>query len=154
MKNIVHTVFILLVVVTFALAGYSCEKYDSKPKRDIPCKVLLVTIITEKQKQFDKDDKVVVVDVVVKNDTIYKEIRPGRFIAPLPVFPSTYCFTHEDIETHELITNCYVFDAWFTDAPSARTPAGTTPNLPPYDLATKPIWLDMILYSRWLKISD
>ena len=145
MKNIVHTI-LLSAAVIFAVAGYSCKKYDNEPNRDEPCKVILVTIITEKVKVKDDDGKDIEKDVVFKNDTIRMEILPGKFIAPLPVF-SAYSFDFNDFRYS------YVFDAWYTDAPSSRTPAGTTPNLPPYDLATKPIWLDMTLYSRWLKES-
>jgi hypothetical protein len=137
MNNILHTIFILLAVIIFALAGYSCKKYDSEPNRDRPCKVLFVTIITGY-------DEVAKKDVVLKNDTIRMEVMPGKYIAPLPVFPS-YAFPSYGV---------YAFDAWYTDAPSSRTATGLTPYLPPYDLATKPIWLDVTLYSRWLKVSD
>ena len=140
MKNIVHTVFILPAVVIFAIAGYSCTKYDSEPNRDRPCEVLLVTLITETVKVSNNRDST----VVLKNDTIRMEVLPGKYISQAPVFPS-YSFPSWGV---------YVYDAWYTDYPSSRTGAGITPNLPPYDIATKPIWLDVTLYSRWLKISD
>ena len=139
MKNTVHTVFILLAALIFAITGYSCEKYDSEPNRDRPCQVIMVTLITETVRVNNRDST-----VILKNDTIRREVLPGKYIAPVPVFPS-YSFPSFGI---------YVYDAWYTDFPSSRTGAGLTPNLPPYDIATKPIWLDVTLYSRWLKISD
>lgn len=48
----------------------------------------------------------------------------------------------------------YRFDGWFVNSADAnpdptKTPA--VPKFPVYDVLTKPIYLDVILYARWIK---
>jgi uncharacterized repeat protein (TIGR02543 family) len=48
----------------------------------------------------------------------------------------------------------FKFDGWYANSADAnpdpnKTPA--VPKFPAYDVATKPIYLDVILYARWIK---
>ncbi|WP_008586985.1 InlB B-repeat-containing protein [Niabella soli] len=48
----------------------------------------------------------------------------------------------------------FTFKGWYTNAADANPdPAKNTaaPKFPEYDIATKPIYLDAILYARWVK---
>jgi hypothetical protein len=46
------------------------------------------------------------------------------------------------------------FDGWYTNAADANpnpTKNTAAPKFPSYDITVKPIYLDMILYARWIK---
>jgi len=48
----------------------------------------------------------------------------------------------------------FKFDGWYTnsaDADPNPTKNVNPPKFPVYDVATKPIYLDVILYARWIK---
>jgi uncharacterized repeat protein (TIGR02543 family) len=48
----------------------------------------------------------------------------------------------------------FTFDGWYTNSADANpdpTKNTTPPKFPAYDIATKPIYLDAILYARWVK---
>ena len=61
----------------------------------------------------------------------------------------------------ELINNApvpsragYNFDGWYTNSADANpnpTKNTAAPKFPAYDISVKPIYLDMILYARWVK---
>ena len=48
----------------------------------------------------------------------------------------------------------FKFDGWYTNSADANpdpTKNIAAPKFPAYDIATKPIYLDAILYARWIK---
>ena len=48
----------------------------------------------------------------------------------------------------------YTFDGWYANSADANpNPTKNTapPKFPAYDITTKPIYLDVILYARWVK---
>jgi uncharacterized repeat protein (TIGR02543 family) len=48
----------------------------------------------------------------------------------------------------------FKFDGWYTNSADANpdpTKNTTAPKFPAYDITTKPIYLDVILYARWIK---
>lgn len=48
----------------------------------------------------------------------------------------------------------FKFDGWYTNAADANpdpTKNKTAPKFPVYDLTAKPIYLDVILYARWIQ---
>lgn len=71
-------------------------------------------------------------------DTAFVKTTAGSLIQNVPV-PTRAGFT---------------FDGWYTSSADANPdPAKnkTAPKFPAYDVATKPIYLDAILYARWIK---
>lgn len=70
-------------------------------------------------------------------DTVFIDIEAGQMVnAPVLTRPG------------------FKFDGWFTNSADAnpdptKTPAVT--KFKAYDLTVKPIYLDMILYARWIK---
>jgi hypothetical protein len=70
-------------------------------------------------------------------DTVFVEVEAGQMVNA-PVITRTG----------------FKFDGWFTNSADAnpdptKTPAVT--KFKAYDVAVKPIYLDMILYARWIK---
>jgi uncharacterized repeat protein (TIGR02543 family) len=65
------------------------------------------------------------------------------------------------ISAGELIQNApiptragFTFNGWYTNSADANpdpTKNTAPPKFPAYDIATKPIYLDAILYARWIK---
>jgi len=48
----------------------------------------------------------------------------------------------------------YIFDGWYTNSADANpdpTKNTKAPKFPAYDVTSKPIYLDVILYARWIK---
>ncbi len=69
-------------------------------------------------------------------DTIFMDVVPGQLVPQIPVVekPGFY------------------LEGWYTDAAQANTAKGGVLKFPAYDLTTKPIYLDVILYARWLAL--
>ncbi|HVW61487.1 MAG TPA: InlB B-repeat-containing protein [Puia sp.] len=69
--------------------------------------------------------------------------------------------TFVDAKAGELVQNApvptragYTFDGWYANSADANpNPTKNTapPKFPAYDITTKPIYLDVILYARWVK---
>lgn len=71
-------------------------------------------------------------------DTLFVQVQAGELIANPPV----------------LTRSGFRFDGWYTNSADAiPDPTKNTkpPKFPAYDITTKPVYLDMILYSRWVK---
>ncbi len=88
---------------------------------DRTCKVAFITNLTN-----------------AAGDTVFVDVEAGQLAANIPVLTRTG----------------FKFDGWFTNAADAnpdptKTPAVT--KFKPYDVTVKPIYLDMILYARWIK---
>ena len=71
-------------------------------------------------------------------DTLLIEVQAGELISDSP----------------DLTREGFVFDGWYTNLADANpNPTKNTnpPKFPSYDILTKPIYLDVILYARWIK---
>lgn len=71
-------------------------------------------------------------------DTTFVQVKAGQLAQNVPV-PTRPGFT---------------FAGWFTnsaDANSDPTKNTAAPKFPAYDVTSKPIYLDVILYARWTK---
>ncbi|HEV9036491.1 MAG TPA: InlB B-repeat-containing protein [Puia sp.] len=71
-------------------------------------------------------------------DTTFVTVQAGQLVqnAPVPVRTG------------------YSFDGWYTNSADANpNPTKNTadPKFPAYDITVKPIYLDAILYARWVK---
>jgi uncharacterized repeat protein (TIGR02543 family) len=70
-------------------------------------------------------------------DTIFVNTSAGQLISSAPVPSRTG----------------YRFDGWFTNSADANpnpTKNTAAPKFPAYDISGKPIYLNMILYARWI----
>jgi uncharacterized repeat protein (TIGR02543 family) len=71
-------------------------------------------------------------------DTTFVDVMAGQLVQNPPV-PTRAGFT---------------FDGWYTNSADANpnpTKNTAAPKFPAYDISTKPIYLDAILYARWVK---
>lgn len=71
-------------------------------------------------------------------DTTVVTVTAGELVKNVPV----------------LTRGTYKFDGWYVNAADANPDPNKTPavtKFPAYDVATKPIYLDVILYARWIK---
>lgn len=71
----------------------------------------------------------------VEGDELYYEVQAGEML-PVP----------------ELVKEGYEFAGWYTDQATANNhTASATIKFEPYDLDNIPIYLDVVLYARWIK---
>lgn len=71
----------------------------------------------------------------VEGDEIYYEVQAGEMLTP-----------------PELVKEGYEFAGWYTDQATANNHAASaTIKFAPYVLDTMPIYLDVVLYARWVK---
>ena len=71
-------------------------------------------------------------------DTIFIDAIAGTLVQNVPVLSRTG----------------FIFDGWYTNAADANpdpTKTPKVPKFPAYDVSQKPIYLDVILYARWIK---
>lgn len=112
------------VVIILVLAFSSAFFYSCKKENeavDKTCKVAFILNLTNAGK-----------------DTVFVDAIAGELIkgAPTPERAG------------------YTFDGWYTNAADANpnpTSNNKPPKFPAYDITTKPIYLDVILYCRWIK---
>lgn len=74
----------------------------------------------------------------VPTDTTYIYVVAGELAKDVPV----------------LTRIGFKFDGWFTNSADANPDPAKTPAVPKftaYDVSVKPIYLDIILYARWIK---
>lgn len=71
----------------------------------------------------------------VEGDELYYEVQAGEMLT-----------------VPELQKEGYEFAGWYTDQATANNhTASATIKFAPYDLDTMPIYLDVVLYARWIK---
>jgi uncharacterized repeat protein (TIGR02543 family) len=71
-------------------------------------------------------------------DSLFLEATAGELLQNVPVLTRTG----------------YTFNGWYANSADANpdpTKNTAAPKFPAYDLTTKPIYLDVILYARWIK---
>lgn len=74
------------------------------------------------------------INPTMAGDTLRFEVKSGELMQEVP----------------ELTKQGFTFGGWYTDAASANKTTGKA-SFAPYDLSEQPIYLDVILYARWLK---
>ncbi len=102
---------------------------------------------------------VLLINSCAKSDALVDKTCTVTFIQNLTNEARDSLFV--EVQAGELITNPpilkregFIFDGWFTNAADANpdpTKNNKPPKFPAYDILTKPIYLDVILYARWIK---
>lgn len=95
-----------------------------------------ITVSCDKDDDVDRTCKVALVTRVNPNtvgDTVYRDVQAGEFL----------------LDVEDPVKPGFTFGGWFTDSGTADTKTGD-PKFPAYDLKNKPIYLNTILYARWL----
>lgn len=104
---------------------------------------LVIGLMSSCQKSDDVVDRTCKVAFITNltnaaGDTVFVEVPAGQLATGVP----------------SLTRTGFKFDGWFTNSADAnpdptKTPAVT--KFKAYDVTVKPIYLDMILYARWIK---
>ncbi len=102
--------------------------------------IVLMSSCEKKEAAADKTCKIAFIMNGTNNarDTVFVNVMAGELIKDAPS-PSRAGFT---------------FDGWYANSADANpdpTKNTAAPKFPEYDMATKPIYLDAILYARWIK---
>jgi uncharacterized repeat protein (TIGR02543 family) len=105
--------------------------------------VIGIAALTSSCKKSEEVDKTCKVTFILNlsnaaTDTTIVDVMAGELVKDVPVLTRTG----------------FKFDGWYANSADAnpdpnKTPA--VPKFPAYDVATKPIYLDVILYARWIK---
>ncbi len=113
------------VIFSIALTAIVIASFTNSCKKDEvidrTCKVTLIQNLT-----------------TAATDTLFVDVLAGELAKNVPVLTRTG----------------FKFDGWYTNSADAnpdpaKTPA--VPKFPAYNLSVKPIYLDVILYARWIK---
>jgi hypothetical protein len=112
---------LLLLLITGGVAGLTSSCKKSKAAVDKTCTVAFILNETN-----------------TAGDTTFVTVTAGDLVknAPVPVRTG------------------FNFNGWYTNAADANpnpTKNTAAPVFPAYDITTKPIYLDAILYARWVK---
>jgi len=112
---------ILLILVIAGFAGLTNSCKKSQEAVDRTCKVTFILNLTN-----------------AAGDTTFVNAMAGELVQNAPVITRTG----------------YRFDGWYANSANANpdpTKNTATPTFPAYDISVKPIYLDVILYARWIK---
>ena len=113
---------VILSIVTIAiLTGLTSSCKKNEVVVDRTCKVAFVLNLTN-----------------ASGDTTFVDVMAGELAKDVPALTRTG----------------FTFDGWYANSADAnpdptKTPA--VPKFPAYDVSLKPIYLDVILYARWIK---
>jgi uncharacterized repeat protein (TIGR02543 family) len=100
----------------------------------------VITSSCKKSEVVDKTCKVTFIENLTNaaGDTIIVDAVAGQLVQNVPVLTRTG----------------FTFSGWFANSADANpdpTKNTAAPKFPAYDVSTKPIYLDVILYARWVK---
>jgi len=100
----------------------------------------LTSSCTKSEEVIDKTCKVALIQNLTNaaGDTIFIDGVAGELLQNVPVLTRTG----------------FNFDGWYANSADANpdpTKNTAAPKFPQYDLSVKPIYLDVILYARWIK---
>ena len=112
---------ILSILVIVVIMGLNSSCKKSEVAIDKTCKVTLIQNLTN-----------------AAGDTIKLEATAGELLQNVPTLTRTG----------------FTFNGWYANSADANpdpTKNTAAPKFPAYDLTTKPIYLDVILYARWIK---
>jgi uncharacterized repeat protein (TIGR02543 family) len=114
---------IKIIVSIFVIAGFAGFTNSCKKSEvvDRTCKVTFIENLTN-----------------AAGDTIVVNAIAGQLVQNAPVLTRTG----------------FTFNGWFANSADANpdpTKNTAAPKFPAYDIAVKPIYLDVILYARWIK---
>jgi hypothetical protein len=112
---------ILSIVMIAICAGLASSCKNNEEVVDRTCKVAFIQNLTN-----------------ASGDTIFIDAIAGSLVQNVPILSRTG----------------FNFDGWYTNAADANPDPNKTPKVPKfpaYDVSQKPIYLDVILYARWIK---
>ncbi len=120
MKIEIHKLILPFAMISAFAILYSSCEDDEEKMTDRTCRVTFIRNLTNEA-----------------GDTLFVEVEAGELISEPPV----------------INREGFQFDGWYTNAADANpnpVKNKTAPKFPAYDISTKPIYLDMILYARWI----
>jgi len=112
---------ILSIMVIVVVMGLNSSCKKSAVAVDRTCKVTLIQNLTN-----------------AAGDTIKLEATAGEMLQNVPTLSRTG----------------FTFDGWYANSADANpdpTKNKTAPKFPAYDFTQRPIYLDVIVYARWIK---